>query len=687
MKCPPLRKYVFIPAILLSAWAAFGGEPIADVTVSKTGPAVAAADTDVSYTVTVSSLGPNDATNITLNDNVPAGMTFVSVTPSATCTGPTLGVVSCTIASLPVGNDAVFTFVFHIPPATPDGTEFTNIATVSMANDSNEENNTASATTSTPTAPQSDGLIMKSGPASAGPDTNVAYTISVTNAGPDPATPLAWQDTLPGTMTFVSLTQDSGPTMTCTPGTTVSCSLSPFPAGLTATFTLTGHIPAGTPVGTSFSNTATVTTQNDPEPDNNSAITTLTVSSADVSITKTGPGGSPNAGTPFSYTITIANAGPDTAVGATWADTLPPNTTFVSVIQNNGPPASCEVTGNLVTCSIATLANGVSAQFTLTITAGNTTSVTNTAIASSESFDPNTSNNSSSVTTPITPVADVSITKSGPPAVTAGTNITYTISVTNAGPSNATNVVVSDPAPANTTFVSANYTSGPAGSCTPGGGSATCTVPTLSVGATTVFTYVFLVSASTPNGSTITNIATVSAATSDPDGNNNSSSTSATVAPTADLVVMKTGPATVVSGTHMTYNVSLTNNGPSDAANVVLTDTLPPSSLVVSTNQTSGPAFNCSSNTTAITCTRASFAAGSTATFEFVVQFNGAPGSTITNTATATSSTVDPTPGNATASAVTNAAAPGSGPALSPLALALLSVVLAISGVLVVRRG
>ncbi|HJQ35682.1 MAG TPA: IPTL-CTERM sorting domain-containing protein [Thermoanaerobaculia bacterium] len=676
MKCQSLRKYVFIPAIIFSALAAFGGEPIADVSVSKTGPAIAAADTDVSYTVTVSSNGPNDATDITLNDNAPAGMTFVSVTPSANCTGTT-----CTIASLPAGNDAVFTYVFHIPAGTSDGTTFTNIATVSMAGDANDENNSAAANTSTPPAPVSDAFIMKDGPSSAGPDTDVVYTISVTNGGPDAASPLAWRDTLPGTMTFVSLVQDSGPVMNCTTGLKVSCSLSGFPAGATATFTLTGHIPAGTQPGTTFDNIANVAARNDPDGGNNSAFTTLTVSSADVSISKTGPAGSPTAGVPFSYTITIANAGPDTAVAAIWADTLPPDTTFVSVNQDNGPPASCGESSGVVTCTFLALPSGASAQFTLTITAGNTLSVTNTAIANSDSFDPNTNNNTSSATTPITPSANVSIVKSGPPAVTAGTNITYTISVSNAGPSDATNVVISDPAPANTTFVSATYTSGPAGSCTP------CTVPTLPVGATTVFTYVFAVSPSTPNGTVITNIATVSAATSDPDGSNNSSSTSATVAPTADLAVTKTGPATVVSGTHMTYNVSLTNNGPSDAANVVLTDPLPPNTLVVSTNQTSGPTFNCSSNTVAITCTRASFAAGSTATFEFVLQFNGAPGSTITNSVTATSSTFDPTPGNATASAVTNAAAPGDGPTLSPLALALLSAVLAIAGMLVVRRS
>ena len=675
-----MRKIIIFIAILLCANGAFGGTPTADLTVFKTGPEQAAADTDVTYTVTVSSLGPLAATNITLKDNVPSGMTFVSVNPAAPCSGPTAGVVSCTIDTLPAGSDAVFTFVFHIPAGTAAGTFFTNVVTVESPDDANDENNTASATTHTPPPPQSDALISKNGPSSAGPDTDVVYTISVTNAGPDAASPLTWQDTLPGTMTFVSLVQNSGPAMNCPPGTSVSCSLSPFPAGATATFTLTGHIPAGTAIGTTFSNTATVTAPNDPEPGNNSAFTTLTVSSVDVSISKTGPINAA-AGTPFSYTITISNISSNTAVDVTWADALPPNTTFNSLVQNTGPAASCDTSGT-ITCAIGDLAGGQSASFTLTITAGNTTSVTNTAEVSTSTFDTNTANNSSSITTSIAQLANLSIVKSGPPAATAGNDITYTISVSNAGPTDATNVAINDPAPANTTFVSATYTSGPAGNCAPN-----CTIPILPPGATTVFTYVFHVSPSATNGSTITNIATVSATTPDPDNGNNISSTSATVAPTADLVVTKTGPATVVSGAQMTYDVSLTNNGPSDAAFVVLTDTLPANTLAVSTNQTGGPAFNCISTTTEIICTRPSLPAGSTATFQFVVQFNGTPGSTITNSVSARSETVDPNPNNSTASAVTTAAAIGDGPTLSPLALALLGAVLAIAGALVVRRG
>lgn len=681
-----MKPIIIILTILLSAPAAFGGTITADLMVSKTGPNEANADTDVAYTVTVSSLGPNAATNITLNDNVPAGMTFVSVTPSATCSGPTLGVVTCTIASLAAGAESVFTFVFHIPAGTAAGTSFTNVATVSSPDDSNEENNSASATTSTPSLPSSDARIEKSGPFNAAPNSDVAYTISVTNNSLDAAATLTWNDTLPGSMTFVSLMQDSGPTMSCTTGTTINCSLSPFPGGTTATFTLTGHIPAGTAAGAMFTNTATATATNDPDLDNNSSSTTLTVSAVDLSISKTGPPAA-TAGTPFSYTIDVANSGPDVAANASWFDTLPANTTFQSLTAS-GAPATCDTpavgTNGTVRCVFGTLGIGASAQFILTITAGNTTSVMNTAIVDSDSFDTNLGNNNSSMTTAIAQLADVSIVKSGPPAVTAGNDITYTVSVSNAGPTNAVNVEVTDPAPANTTFVSATHTSGPAGSCA----GSVCSIALLPPNTTTVFAYVFHVSPAAPNGSTIANSAAVTTATPESSNGNNSSSTSATVAPTADLAVTKTGPATVVTGMNLTYNVSLTNNGPSDAVFVVLTDTLPANTLVVSAQQTGGlTGFSCLGTATEIVCTRPSLPAGSTATFEFVLQFNGAPGSTITNSVAARSDTVDPNPGNSTAGAITTAAPPGSGPTLSPFALALLSAALAIAGVFVVRRG
>src|SRR5438128_2144392 len=92
--------------------------------------------------------------------------------------------------------------------------------------------------------------VSKSGPGTAAADTDVTYTFTVGNTGPSDAGGVMFSDKLPGTMTFVSESQNSGPAFNCTPGQTVTCTIATLTAGSTATFTITGHIPPGTPSGT-----------------------------------------------------------------------------------------------------------------------------------------------------------------------------------------------------------------------------------------------------------------------------------------------------------------------------------------------------------------------------------------------------------------------------------------------------
>src|SRR5207244_1120837 len=109
----------------------------------------------------------------------------------------------------------------------------------------------------------------------------------------------------------------------------------------------------------------------------------------------------------------------------------------------------------------------------------------------------NLANNSATFDTTVSTSADVSITKTGPATVTAGTDVTYTITTTNNGPSDAQSVLVSDTLPANTTLVSFMQTAG-----APVGGP-------LPAGASQQFVLVVHVTAGAANGSTLTNTAQV----------------------------------------------------------------------------------------------------------------------------------------------------------------------------------
>jgi uncharacterized repeat protein (TIGR01451 family) len=647
---------------------------LADVSVIKSGPATAAADTDVPFDITVTNDGPDDAMGVALNDKLPAGMTFVSATqnsgPVFVCTDPGAGVngtISCTVTLLPAGSSANFTFVAHIHPSTAPGTTFTNPAKVtSQTPDPNNENDASSAAVTVP-VPQADLGVQKSGPSAAMADTDVSYSITVYNNGPDAADQVVLTDMLPGTMTFASMTQDSGPAFDCTSPPT--CTILSLLAGQTATFTLTGHIPMGTATGTIYTNKATVSSMTqDDNPDNNTATATTTVSSTDLMIAKTGPA-SANAGSTITWTITVTNNGPDDELNAVFSDNLPAGTTFSSIVQNTGPTALCSNpgTGNAgtVSCSFAILTNGTSAQFTLTANVLPTASgaINNTAIVTGANADPNPGNNSSTWPATVTTSADLTVSKTAPVTATAGTNITYAITLTNGGPSNSANVSLTDTLPAGTTFVSESQTTGQIFSCsTPaigGTGTVNCTNASFGIGSAT-FSITVHIGAGVSSGTVISNTATATSSTTDSNPGDNSQTANTTVANSADVSVVKTAPAAATAGTQITYNITVMNNGPSDANSVTMSDLLPPNTTFVSEAQPTGPAFVCTNppvgGTGTVSCSIATLTSGTTATFAITVQIApAAPVGPSSNTAIVTSAS-DPNAGNNSSTAVTQIA-------------------------------
>jgi uncharacterized repeat protein (TIGR01451 family) len=245
------------------------------------------------------------------------------------------------------------------------------------------------------------------------------------------------------------------------------------------------------------------------------------------------------------------------------------------------------------------------------------------AVVQSSSTDPNTANNSATVATTVTaPQADLALIMSdSPDPVLVGGTVTYTITATNNGPSTATNVTATGTLP----------------SCSLGtivsGASASCTAT------------------ATANAvGTLTQTMSVSAIESDPNTDNNSASASTTVNPviSADLAVtMSDSPDPVKKGAKLTYSITVSNNGPSAASGVILTDTLPANTTLVSVTKSQG---SCSGTST-VTCNLGNLAAGASANVKIVIKPLST--GTLSNSASATSGVADPNSANNSASAST----------------------------------
>ncbi|HEV7239113.1 MAG TPA: ExeM/NucH family extracellular endonuclease [Thermoanaerobaculia bacterium] len=657
----------------------------ADLLISKTdSPDPVTAGNNLTYQITLTNNGPSNAASASFSDALPAGTTFVSLSTTGpwSCTTPAVGAngtVSCTNPSFGVTVD-FFTIVVNVDDSVLAGTVLSNTATLASATSDPSPGNESDTETTTVVASADLQVTKTDSPDPVTAGNNLTYTIGLSNVGPSDAAGITFSDTIPANTTFVSLTtfadfSCSTPavggtgTITCTKATSLA-------GGSSGSFTLVVNVNAATADGTVISNTATfASTTTDPSPGNESAtaMTTVGSGSADVSVTKSDSPDPVIAGNNLTYTITVNNAGPSNATTVALADTLPTGTTFVSLSSPGGWSCTTPAVGGTgtVNCSIASL--GVtSAVFTLTVNvdasllAGNVLS--NTATVTSATTDPNTGNETDTETTTVGASADVQVTKTdAPDPVTAGTNITYTITATNPGPSDAQSVTLADTVPTGTTFVSL---ASPGGwSCaTPavgGTGAINCSIATFPAAGNAVFTLIVNADPSLTNGTVITNTATVASTTTDPSGSNNNATATTTVGiGSADLSITKTdAPDPVNAGANLTYTITVNNAGPTNASTVGMSDTLPANTTFVSLSAPGGwscitPAVGAAGT---VTCTNPNIGTGNFVfTLTVAVAASTPAGTVISNTATVTSTTADPAPGNESATATTTVLSPAS---------------------------
>jgi uncharacterized repeat protein (TIGR01451 family) len=607
-----------------------------DVEITKTGQATVAPGGGITYTITVTNHGPSDAATVTWHDPMNGNLVTIDSYPCGN-TGLT---VSCSVGTMTPGQTKTFTIPVTVNSALAPGTVIPDCATVYTGSpDTNPDNNQSCVDTTVGpvTPPVSRIELVKTGPATVTEGGTINYSVTATNHGPDPATNVVVTD--PVDVPFDSISALPGDC--AVQGITITCQAGTLAVNQSKTFSYAVNLSATVAADTQITNCASVTSKNDhvvanPNP---SCVQTdvVPVPMANVSIDKTGPAEA-GPGETVTYTLTVANGGPDAAANVVVTDPTDPS--LVTVISAPG----CTVMTGTVTCRVGTLPVGDSRAFTVMARispglAANTV-IVNCANVSTDTASPGTGDIRScihTVVTPTIPVADVEVVKTGPATAHAGETIQYSVAVTNHGPDIATDVIVSDPLDPVLTAVSLP------GDCALRGGTVVCMAGTLAVRQTKTFTFTATVTAGTPVGTQILNCAQASSVSTilNPGEQPSCVATAVVPAQTARVTILKGGPAAVAPGGTLTYTITVVNSGPDAAANVVVTDPTDPSLITV----TSAPGCTVAAGT--VTCQAGTVPAGAIASFTVTAQLNpGVQGLVIENCAQVYTDTFDPNPGN-----------------------------------------
>lgn len=580
-----------------------------DLRLTKTGPASVLAGDTVTYTITVWNRGPSQASGTVITDAVPANLSNVTWT----CTASGSAVCSTRGGSGDVNLSADLVYnTTTTGNTTPTSGSYVTIAVTGTAGTSSSISNVVSAThpldltpnsaTATTTVnPKANLRISKTGPATAVAGTPVTYTLTLANDGPSSANGATYSDNVPSNLTGVTATCQnpsggaSGCTATVGSGNAVSGSVATFPAGASVQVQITGTVPPSATAA--LNNTATIAPPSgvtDPAPGNNTSATinTTLTQTADLSITKTNGVNVVTNGQVLTYTIVISNAGPS-STSVSFADT-----TFSGLTLSNW---ACTGTTGTAACPTGLPGSGgysnsalsVPAGSSITLTVKGTVTATGGNVSNTTSITPpgtvtdpsGAANNTATDTDPflVPQTADLSLTKTATPLVRPGTTISYTLTVTNAGPGSAASVVLSDSLPANVTYVSSTP------SATVSGQALTWNLGTLANGGTQTITVQVTAPDtatldSTPAARTQTNSASVTSDTADPSPNNNiaSASTQLVVPPKLSKTVrnITTGTAAGTAGGGkpgevLEYCVAYSNIGGAPITGFQVVDSVP----------------------------------------------------------------------------------------------------------------
>lgn len=617
--------------------------PVADLSISLSDNSDPVdANTSLIYTLEVSNNGPSTATALETVFELPEGTSFNNVSGAGwSCTAED-NIVTCIRANLVAGATGTINVVLTAPIDGGTITAHGSIESETLDKDlSNNED--SEETTITPVADLAIGMSDLPDPVNAGD--LLEFTLTITNTGPSAATAVQVIDTLSPDVEYVSA---EGADWSCGYSSTdhqVSCLAANLSVGTAPQIIITVMAPNDE---NQLDNTAQVSAATiDPNPANNITTTDTTTNPiAELSIAVADDPDPVEADTTLLYTISTANAGPSVAVAPLVTATLPTGANFISA---TGLDWNCAHDDGLVTCFSANMPLGSAPDITI-VTDAPAEGGTGTIMVSltSDTDDLNPVNNTDTEETTIIGLADLVISMSDmPDPVNAGDVFTFTLTVSNAGPSTAQALVVVDELSPDVMFQSA------------AGSGWTCAYNNVAheVGCERASLAIavapdIIIEVVAPNDqNSLDNTATVSSDTMDPNQANNTDTTETETNPVVDLAIsIEDDPDPVDANTALLYTLLVDNNGPSQAVAVSVSATLPDDATFVSVN--GSMTWACAHDSGVVTCQSASLATGPAQNIDLVV-IAPPDHETATLTASISSSTEETDSSNNSASEVT----------------------------------
>ncbi len=273
----------------------------------------------------------------------------------------------------------------------------------------------------------------------------LTYTLEFVNQGSLGATQVYITDLIPSWLINTKLT-NSGAKISLRPGQQYIWDVADLKPGDGGIITITGIIDPELGRLVVMKNAATIASlEVDDMPNNNSSLVeTIARPGANLSISMVGSRNPAPVAKTISYTVLITNSGPARATGVVVVDTIPTGMAFKTAT----PICSLDTKNKaLLICKVSTtLLKDATTKFVIELTTPTTPmTVTNKVEISSSLPDPAPNDNRAEVTTQVLPDVDLEVSMVvAPTSGTTGQPLTYTITITNKGPQEATNITLKD---------------------------------------------------------------------------------------------------------------------------------------------------------------------------------------------------------------------------------------------------